>query len=354
MQLLCLGISYQNAEVSVREKFAISNKRIIEHQQEFKTITDGGDFVILSTCNRVEYYIYSQVSLTDLFNRLISYWQEQGIWHETNKELFYQLEGSQVSQHLCSVLSGMDSMVLGETEIVKQVKDAYHFCLEQKFTGKELNQLFQKSFSIGKKIRTQTQIQTGQVSVGSVAVDLAAKIFGELSEQKIMIIGAGDNSRVTAQSLMSRGAKSVIVSNRSYDKAVDLAEHLGGSAIRFDDWEETLAQVDIIISSTGSPHFVVEPAHIEKVRKQRKYKELCIIDLAIPRDVDPQVTEFSEVYLYDMDTLSQLADKGKEHRQKQLIKAQAIIHEAFDIKPKQAPNQQSSSDSLAASNFNTL
>ena len=169
-----------------------------------------------------------------------------------------------------------------------------------------------------------------------------------------MIIGAGDNSRVTAQSLMSRGAQSVIVSNRSHDKAVDLAEHLGGSAIRFDDWEATLAQVDIIISSTGSPHFVIEPTHIEKVRKQRKYKELCIIDLAIPRDVNPAVTEFSEVYLYDMDTLSQLADKGKEHRQKQLIKAKAIISEAFDIKPKQAPNQQSSPDSLAASNFNTL
>ena len=356
MPLFCIGISYKQAAVSIREKFAISNKTIIEQQATLKEIVDQGDFVILSSCNRVEYYIHSSASLTTIFKRLVKFWQEQDIWKPSDQELFYQYQSEEVPQHLCSVLSGIDSMVLGETEIVKQVKDAYHFCLEQKFTGKELNQLFQKSFSVGKKIRTQTQIQTGQVSVGSVAVDLAAKIFGQLSEQKTMIVGAGENSRVTAQSLMSRGANSVIVSNRSYDKAVELAEHLGGSAIRFDDWEATLAEVDIIISSTGSPYFVVEPEHIEKVRKQRKYKELCIIDLAIPRDVNPAVTDFPEVYLYDMDTLSDLADKGKEHRQQQVTKAQAIIEQAFEtqIPPAERETPNSDTDSIAANNFSTL
>ncbi|MEM9081407.1 MAG: glutamyl-tRNA reductase, partial [Verrucomicrobiota bacterium] len=229
--------------------------------------------------------------------------------------------------HLCRVVSGLDSMVLGETEIFGQVKKAYAAALEAQATGGTLNKLFQRAFSVGKKVRNSTAIQEGQTSVGSVAVDLAEKIFGHHKDSHVMVIGAGEMSRTTAQSLHSRGARSIFVTNRSFDKAVQLAQDLNGSAIRFDDWEDSLTQVDILISSTGAPHHVIKPEHITKVRRKRKYRPLLMVDIAVPRDIDPTVGHIDEVYLYDVDGLQTLAAEARTRRQQQIQLCEQIIEQ---------------------------
>jgi glutamyl-tRNA reductase len=238
---------------------------------------------------------------------------------------FYRLEKAAVAQHLCRVVSGLDSMMLGETEIFGQVKEAYRLALESGTTGGVLNKLFQRAFGIGKKVRTETSIQEGATSVGSVAVDLAEKIFGHLKHSEVMILGAGEMSRVTAQSLVSRGARSIFVANRSFDRAQELAKEMGGSAVRFDDWQKVLERVDVVISSTGAPHAIVQRADVEQARRARKYRPLFFIDIAVPRDIDPAVGEIEEVYLYDIDALEQLAEEARDRRQLQIDECERII-----------------------------
>ena len=185
--------------------------------------------------------------------------------------------------------------------------------------------MFQRAFGVGKKVRTETRIQEGSTSVGNVAVDLAEKIFGHLKDSEVMILGAGEMCRITAQSLVSRGARSIFVSNRSFERAEKLAADMGGSAVRFDEWQSVLERVDIVISSTGSPHALVYRSDVEKARRARKYRPLFFIDIAVPRDIDPAVGEIEEVYLYDIDTLEQLADEARTRRQKQIEECERII-----------------------------
>jgi glutamyl-tRNA reductase len=238
---------------------------------------------------------------------------------------FYRLEKVAAARHLCRVVSGLDSMMLGETEIFGQVKQAYQSALAAGATGAILNRLFQRAFGVGKKVRTETSIQEGSTSVGNVAVDLAEKIFGHLKHSEVMILGAGEMSRITAQSLVSRGAKSIFVANRSFDRAQELATEMGGSAVHFDDWQRVLERVDVVISSTGAPHAIVHRADVEKARRARKYRPLFFIDIAVPRDIDPAVGEIEEVYLYDIDTLEQLADDARTRRQLQINECELII-----------------------------
>jgi glutamyl-tRNA reductase len=216
-------------------------------------------------------------------------------------------------------------MMLGETEIFGQVKQAYGFALDAGATGFVLNKVFQRAFGIGKKVRSETSIQEGSTSVGNVAVDLAEKIFGHLKDSEVMILGAGEMSRITAQSLVSRGAKSIFVANRSFDRAQELAAEMGGSAVRFDDWQDVLKRVDVVISSTGAPHAIVMQADVEKARRARKYRPLFFIDIAVPRDIDPAVGEIEEVYLYDIDALEQLAEEARGRRQQQIEDCERII-----------------------------
>lgn len=237
----------------------------------------------------------------------------------------YARTAEDVARHLCRVVSGMDSMVLGETEVFGQTKRAYKAALEAGHTSAGLNKLFQRAFAVGKKVRTLTGIQVGQTSIGSVAVDLAEKIFGHLRDSRVMVLGAGEMSRTTAQSLLSRGAQSIFVANRTYDKAVELAAELDGQAVRFNEWEGVLSEVDVVISSTGAPHPIVRPGHIREVRRKRRYRPLFLIDIAVPRDIDPEVGEIEEVYLYDIDTLEQIANEGRERREAQIKECDEII-----------------------------
>jgi glutamyl-tRNA reductase len=324
MELLCLGLNHKTAPVEVRERFAVGTPKLGESAHELIATTGAAESLVISTCNRTEFYLVAP-DARDAFARLEAHLAEKTQLHDSATPHFYRMEKSAAARHLCRVVSGLDSMMLGETEIFGQVKQAYQSALDAGTTSTVLNKVFQRAFGIGKKVRTDTSIQTGSTSVGNVAVDLAEKIFGHLKDSEVMILGAGEMSRITAQSLVSRGARSIFVSNRSFDRAEELASEMGGTALRFDDWQNALTRVDIVISSTGAPHAIVQRADVEKARRARKFRPLFFIDIAVPRDIDPAVGEIEEVYLYDIDTLEQLADEARSRRQKQIEECDRII-----------------------------
>jgi len=218
-------------------------------------------------------------------------------------------------------------MVLGETEILGQLKKAYDLALKGGYTGGRLNKAFQRAFNVAKHIRTETNIQRGNVSVASVAVDLAEKIFSELSDRSVLILGAGDTSEKTARALLSRGARSILVSNRSHDKAVALAAELGGRAVQFEDWSAEFANVDIVISSTSAPHYVLDRVRLEPLMKLRRNRPLFLVDIAVPRDIEPEVNFLENVYLYNIDDLQAMADQSLKQRQEEVARCEQIIRE---------------------------
>ncbi len=316
MEWICVGLNHKTAPVEVREMFAVAPSKLGESAVELREKCGAQEAVVISTCNRTELYVAADLSVVPVLEAILG-----------GAEHCYGHRGFAAGVHLCRVASGLDSMVLGETEIFGQVKSAYQAALQAGATGGILNRLFQKSFSIGKKVRTETGIQEGATSIGNVAVDLAEKIFGHLKDSEVMILGAGEMSRVTAQSLQSRGARSIFVANRSYDRALELAGQMNGQAVRFDDWQQVLAQVDVVIGSTGAPHTIVHKAEVERVRRKRKYRPLFFIDIAVPRDIDPAVAEIEEVYLYDIDTLEQIASEARVKRARQIELCEAMIRD---------------------------
>ena len=328
MKLVCLGLNHETAPVEVRERFALSEKALDREVVSLLEARDIEEGVVLSTCNRTEYY--AVVNGGSGAAELESWICGQREFDGSREGIFYSYEAREAAEHLCRVASGMDSMVLGETEIFGQVKRAYQRSLDGKATKGVLNRLFQRTFSVGKRVRNQTGIQEGATSVAGSSVELAEKVFGRLKDSTVMVIGAGEVSRQTAQALQSRGASSVIVTNRSYDKAVELAESIGGHAVHFDSWETELKDVDVVIAATGAPYFVVKPGHVEAVRRRRKFRPLIMVDVAVPRDIDPKVGEIEEVYLYDIDTLQEMASEARKHREKQLIPCEEIIREEID------------------------
>lgn len=318
MELICLGLNHRTAPVEIREHFAIASTLQGVRSLELLDLPGVDEGLVISTCNRTEFYLVGKSA-----DRLIeALWTTLG---EEHLEHWYERRCGEVARHLCRVASGLDSMLIGETEIFGQVKQSYRYALEAGATSGVLNRLFQRSFGVGKKIRTETRIQEGATSVAGRAVELAEKIFGKLDGCKVIVIGAGEMSRQTAQALVSRGASTVFVTNRSHQRAVELAEQMGGEAVLFQQWHEVLSVVDVVISSTAAPHPVVLPSHIEAVRRKRKYRPLFLIDIAVPRDIDPAVGDIDEVYLYDMDTLEKLAFDARAKREKQIEECEKMI-----------------------------
>ncbi|MGK0188405.1 MAG: glutamyl-tRNA reductase [Verrucomicrobiales bacterium] len=326
--LFCVGLNHQTASVEVRERVAFAEKELPDASLEVRSLEGIGEVVVLSTCNRMEIYGAAEdrcamVERVEEFLRL-----RFGV--EAEPLHLYEHSGSEAARHLFRVASGLDSMVLGETEIFGQVKKAYHAAHEAGATGKRLNKLFQHSFQLGKKVRNSTEIQRGTTSVGSVAVDLAERIFGSLEHCNVLLIGAGDMSRRTAASLQSRGANSIFVSNRSYDRAVELAKELNAAAVRFDDWPQQILSADILISSTAAPHHVILVEHIVPVLRKRRGRPLFLIDIAVPRDIDPAIDALDGVYVYDMDALQMIANDARKRREDQIRKCDSIIQRFLD------------------------
>jgi glutamyl-tRNA reductase len=327
MNLVVIGLSHHSAPVTVRERFAFAEARIPATLQLLRDSGLATEAVILSTCNRVELYAVTPLEPRAAFAALRDFLVNCHDYRDPLTDELYALAEPHSIEHLFKVACGLDSMVLGETEILGQLKKAYDLALQHKHSGSRLNKAFQRAFNVAKHIRTETNIQRGSVSIGSVAVELAEKIFTALHDHLVMVIGAGDTSEKTARALLSRGAHSILVSNRSQERAEALALALGGRAVHFDGWAAEFSKIDIIISSTSAPHYVLDRAKLEPLMKLRKNRPLLLIDIAVPRDIEPEVNFLDNVYLYNIDDLQAIADDYLNQRKEEIARCEAIIRE---------------------------
>jgi glutamyl-tRNA reductase len=320
MNLFCVGLSHHTANVETRERFS-------GHAETDCVLRDSGcvEALLLTTCNRVEVYgaAPARVPTKEIARCLAR--KIDNLDEETS--VFYRHEDTECVQHLYRVASGLDSMVVGETEILGQAKKAYESARASGAAGPYLHRLFQRAFRVAKQVRTHTEITRGAVSVGSVAVDLAEKIFGDLAGRKVLVLGAGETSERTSRALVTRGVTDLRVSNRSLDRARELAGLVGGRAIGFDDWREQCREIDILITSTSSEAPLLTPENLGPMLRNRADRPLFIIDIAVPRDVDPSVNEMDGVYLYDIDSLQSVAQQSLALRRQQVAAAEAIIAE---------------------------
>ena len=327
MPFIVIGLSHHTSPVTVRERFAFAEAGIPAALQKLRESGMVQEAVILSTCNRVEIYAATELPARQAMPELRQFLlNHHGYTGPIDTELYFFSDPESV-EHLFKVACGLDSMVLGETEILGQLKKAYEVALQNKQTGRYLNKAFQKAFHVAKQIRTETNIQRGSVSVGSVAVELAQKIFSSLDKHQVMIIGAGETSEKTARALLSRGAHSIIVSNRSHERAVALAKELEGRAVHFEEWDAEFPGIDIVISSTAAPHYILDRTKLEPLMKLRKNRPLLLIDIAVPRDIDPAVNFLENVYLYNIDDLQAIADDYLRQRKEEIARCIAIIRE---------------------------
>lgn len=327
MALVVIGLSHHSSPVALRERFAFAEARVPAVLQILRTSGVAEEAVILSTCNRVEIYAASSLETSSAFSSLRQFLVTCHGYSDPLTDEVYALAEPHSLQHLFKVACGLDSMVLGETEILGQLKKAYDLALQHGHTGSRLNKAFQRAFNVAKHIRTETNIQRGSISVGSVAVELAEKIFSELRGRNVMVIGAGDTSEKTARALLSRGATSLIVTNRSYDRAAELAKELGGRAIHFDNWGAEFQSIDVVISSTSAPHYILDRAKLEPLMKLRRNRPLLLVDLAVPRDIEPEINFMENVFLYNIDDLQSIAGDYLKQRQKEIARCEQIIRE---------------------------
>jgi glutamyl-tRNA reductase len=322
MKLFVAGLSYKTAPVEVREKLAVHASRLRCHGCRLKLGGNLTEVVLLSTCNRVEVYGVTP-EINGNVHRLF---QQLSTGEVDFAPHLYIKEGAEAVEHLFSVASGLDSMVVGETEITGQVKQAYLAAQEAKLTGRVTNRLFQTALQTAKEIRTQTGIGRGATSVGSVAVELAERIFDrDLSGKTVMIIGAGKMGEACIRHLAKKGARSVLVSNRSYDRALNLATEFGGRAVRFDECLRAMAEADIVVSSTGSAQTILHRDDVASVMAGRGNRPLFLIDIAVPRDIDAEVEQIENVYLYNVDHLEAIVRENVRQREQELARCQAIL-----------------------------
>jgi glutamyl-tRNA reductase len=321
MSVFCVGLNHRTAPIEVRERFA-GNTRSVAMLRE----AGCAEALLLTTCNRVEVYGANtrEFSSKEIANALQT--REETI-NEQDLAPFYRHEDNECAHHLFRVTSGLDSMVIGETEIFGQTKRAYERAHANGDAGAYLHRLFQCAFRAAKQVRTKTDITRGSVSVGSVAVELAEKIFGDLRGRKVLVLGAGETSEKTLRALASRGVSELRISNRTPARAEELAAELEGLAVPFANWLEQCREIDILISSTAAERHLLTPQNLAPVIRQRMDRPLFLIDIAVPRDIAPDVNELDGVYLYDIDSLQLIADETLTLRRQQFAAAEAIIEE---------------------------
>ena len=323
MKLFVAGLSFRSAPVAVREKLAVAAKVNACRCCRLKMGAELDEVVLVSTCNRVEIYGSAQKvngNIHGIFRHLAA---------DTDVAPYlYVKEGEVAAQHLFSVASGLDSMVIGETEITGQIKNAYQIAKDAGLTGRATNRWFQTALQVAKEVRTHTNIGRGAVSVGSVAVELMEKIYeGGLEDKTVMIIGAGKMGEACVRHLAKKGARSVLVSNRSFERAQGLAAEFGGRAVSFDDRHAAIIEADIVVSSTGCPQTILKRAELAPIMPARRNRPLFLVDIAVPRDIDPDVEQLDNVYLYNIDHLEAIVRENLRSRQQELGRCHEIITE---------------------------
>lgn len=320
-----LGVNHKTAPVEIRERLAFSDDPGTPYR-ELQVIPGCDEFCFLSTCNRVEVIFVSSTPAetekrirTFLFNNSMSY-EEAG-------KYVYLHQGEAAIQHLFRVGASLDSMIVGEPQILGQLKQAYRNASEQDVAGMILNRLMHKAFSVAKRIRTETEIGSSAVSISYAAVELAKKIFGDLRNKVAMLVGAGEMAELAAQHLMNQGISEVVVANRTFERAVNLARCFNGKPVALEELIPQLEHVDIMISSTGSPDVILKSTDVKPLMRQRRNRPLFLIDIAVPRDLDPKLNDLENVYLYGIDDLNNIVDINKAERDKEAVRAERIVTE---------------------------
>jgi glutamyl-tRNA reductase len=325
--LLAIGISHKTAPLALRERLALPEGRSASVLREIVRHDEIYEAVAISTCNRTEMYLITGDSVEAESAALSSMARHASIRPTELVSAIYSLRDDDAVRHLFEVAAGLDSMIVGEAEVQGQVKRAYELALVEGVTGPLSNRLFRDALAAGKRARTETGISRSQTSVSSVAVELARTTLGELDDRSVLVIGAGENGELTARALHERGVKTVFVANRRYDRAISLAQRFGGTAVRFEDMLPRLIESDIVVSSTGSPHQIVARDDMTEVMNQRDGRPLLLIDIAVPRDIDPGVRDVTGVTLYDMDDLQRQVSQNLGSREAEARRARAIVLE---------------------------
>jgi glutamyl-tRNA reductase len=325
--ILTIGMNHETAPVELRERFAFADEAIDDIMNDLRAIKNIKESLLISTCNRFEILLTTEkgddakASITQFLSHL------SGIPKQELEPTLYVYENHEAIRHIFRVGASLDSMVLGEPQILGQVKDAYRAAVQHKSSSVILNRLMHKTFSLAKKIRTETDIADSPVSISFAAVELAKKIFGDLKGKKSLLIGAGEMAELAATYLLSNQIDRILVANRTFAKAVELADQFRGTAISFDEIAQQLQEVDIVISSTGSSEPVIFERQVRETMRSRKNRPLFFIDIAVPRDVEPHVNRIENVFLYDIDDLKGVVDSNIEKRKKAAVKAERIVEE---------------------------
>ncbi len=315
MSISFVGLNHKTASVEIREQVAFKEREIPDALEKLLAYPGVREAVVLSTCNRTE--VYAEVEDGhDSFDLISDF---MASYHDIpQRDLLphlYTGEELDAVMHLFNVASSLDSLVLGEQQILGQVRKAYRIASEADATGKVLNKLFHQALSVGKGVRAETDISKSHVSLSTVAVDLAKRVFDDLENRTVLVLGAGEMSELTARYLAENGVASILVANRTHDRALLLANELNGQAMRFDDLETGLALADIVISSTAAPGYIMHPDMIERARRKRRGRMLLIVDLALPRDIDPACGDFEDVFVYSIDDLHGIAQENQASRE---------------------------------------
>ena len=327
-RLLLIGINHQTAPVSVREQVYFSedeSRKALLSLLEFPEIFEA---FFLSTCNRTEILVVTKDILLATQQVQKVFTASKNLSLEVVQPFFYVLEDENASRHMFQVAAGLDSMVLGEPQILGQVKQAFRIASEAKTTGAILNRLLHRTFFVAKKIRTETGIGDKAVSISYVAIELVRKIFNHLSGQKVLLIGAGEMAELAVIHLQQQQCGTLFVVNRTFERAIQLADRFQGTPARLEELSSLLETIDIVISSTGSTDRIISFDQIKVIMKKRRNRPLFFIDIAVPRDIDPEVNRIENAYVYDIDDLQQIAKDNLQNRQKEAIKAQTIVEEA--------------------------
>src|SRR5690349_16507470 len=329
-ELLALGVSHKTAPLDLRERLSLTEGRAVSALAELTAARGIHEAAAISTCNRTELYLIVSDPVEAESTALGVLTRQAEIRPTELLSHLYSLRSSEAARHLFQVTAGLDSMILGEAEIQGQVKRAYELAMVEGATGPILNRLFRGALSTGGRAREETGISQKGVSIPSVAVELARRTLGDLSDRRVLVVGAGETAELVARALVTRGAATVFVANRHYDRAIGLAQRFGGDAVRFEELPEQLQSADIVVSATNSPHHIVERDGLEHVMAQRSERPLLAIDLAVPRDIEPACREIAGVTVHDIDDVQQIVERNTSGREAEARRAELIIEAELD------------------------
>jgi glutamyl-tRNA reductase len=327
MHLVVVGISHRTAPLELRERFALTGDEAARMGRSLLDCDTVAEAVVLSTCNRTELYLFADDTSAAVGLAVGRLAERGGVGPAELAVAAYSSCGDAAIAHLFSVAASLDSMVVGEAQILAQLKDAYQAACGEGCTSTVFNKLFRHAIEVGKRVRTETAIGERPVSVSSVAVDLARQVLGKLERRVVLVLGAGETSELTVKHLRAQGAGAVVVANRTLATAAELAGRCDGQAVCLDELDARLAAADIVISSTASPGFLIDRAHLAEVMRRRRRRPMFLIDIAVPRDIDPGVAHIAGCYLYDIDDLQGVVAVNRRQREREVAQAEDIVNE---------------------------